>query len=223
MPLAHRIYSPGRSRPLGSTNRSPIGGCWIEDIFFPFNWWLPAGTITYYVAWVLNKDGWPINYQPSSYIDRYAEAVGLTPGSLQLGFNLVGFGAGGVGRTKVETFYVSSQLQTQSGKRGGNVPPATPGYDSTGPPQNREYVFGVTELITNPTDINGNPIVNGPNNIGAYSINPTVIEYPVGTSLLNRYRGLQLFVQQTMNWISLAQGSNPYRYFLNGISNIPQL
>jgi hypothetical protein len=223
MPLADRIYSPGRRRPLGSTNRSPLGGCWIEDLFFPTNWWLPAGTLSYYVAWVLNKDGWVMNYHPDGYIDPHDFITGHPPGSNQLGFNMLGAGAGLPGRTRIETFYVSSILQLTPYSKTGKAVPTTPGYDSTGPPINRTNVFGVADLFTNSVDIDGNPIVNGPNNVGSYSTNPTVIEYPVGTSLLRRYRGLQLFIQQTMDWIKLAQGSNPYRYFLNGISNIPHL
>jgi hypothetical protein len=78
MPLANRIYSPGNRRPVNpnnpvqvSTNRSPIGGCWIEDIYFPFNWWLPPGTMNYYIAWVLNRDGYPINYTPVQYDESF--------------------------------------------------------------------------------------------------------------------------------------------------------
>jgi hypothetical protein len=244
MPLASSVYTPGGRRPLGSTNRSPIGGCWIVDQFFPFNWWLLAGTKTYYVAWVLNIDGIPINYQPASYVpenlrvrqginasteegraelERIRIATESWKDRLVIGFRARGRRFGGPGRSEVYTLYVKYRLAQYSrgsrndpSKNRQDVPAVTPGYE-------QPFVFGVSWLTPNILDVNGNPVPRGPNQLGSYSTNPTVVEYPVGITILQRYIGLQIFVEQTRAWVKQGMGSNPYRYFLNSISTIPQL
>ena len=216
MPLAEQKYSAGNRRPPGCKNRSPIGGCWILDRYYPFRWWLPAGTNSYYVAWILNVDGIPFNYIPSNAIPQRVRSLGIYLGERRDGFLLIGRDAGEAGRTRVLLVTTSGEV-VQRIVRGKltDVPPAGPGYDSEGPPRNIQWTAGISTILS--------PNIAMPPNIGTYSYKPTVVEYEVGSSLLQRYRGLQKFILETRNWINQGLGSNPYRYFLNSISTIPNI
>jgi hypothetical protein len=251
MPLADRIYSrqirlPAVSYPNGlkPDNKSPFGGCWIVDRFYPYNWWLPGGTQSYYVAWILNVDGVPINYQPA-LSDETAWYYGaeVSPGTEP---RLYGRSLYEYNRTFGWIVTRTRQRVTREGQvlgqpiqvearnvtaetpkvyrtsRGTNkekvlvdIPPAGPGYfSSTGPPE-----------VKNTAGILTRTVVSKPGSSfpGTYSYQPTVIEYPIGTTSLQRYYGLQLFIQETSEWLRQGLGSNPYRYFLDLISTVPQL
>jgi hypothetical protein len=218
MPVADKRFSSGRrfDGTYMEPRRSPLGGCWIEDIYYPSRWWLPKGTTRYYIAWILTKDGYPVNYLPIetlglSSINELEFQEFLLP--VVPSWEATLGPRGGLNLQPINVSYDISH--SEPGQPNAAKPPATPGYSrgrrnrpriGQGP---REKVFGVSHLSAEVQRF--------------YRQHPTVIEYEVGTTTAQRYRGLQRFIEETRQWSLQGLGSNPYRYFLDPISMVPSL
>ena len=82
MPAVPRRYT----RRDGSTHQSPKGGCWVGGFYYPYRWYLPPGTKTYFIAWTLTPDTWLVHYRPGDIYDgawirfRRTTLLGRRPG-----------------------------------------------------------------------------------------------------------------------------------------------
>lgn len=197
MPLAR----PHRDPLPGETHRSPLGGCWIQDVFYPTNYWLPAGTTHYYIEWCLNLVGeLQQNYPWEMYEPRGRDETAYEY------------------RRRVRQRNTKYSWTIDSH---GNFVRFTPGLSLPEGAERRKILPNPGGRPGAPTDPEFVTSTQPPNPINFFG-RPSWIEYPVGTSTFDRFRGLQLFIEEVRR-ATEAGASNPYRYFLNPISAVPEL